>query len=68
MGKRPEMKVIIHYPRTPEGQRDLAARVAQAHADLVARTVAHLDCPIEQKKQLLDAVIADSRAARRDSR
>ncbi len=51
------IKVIVHYPKTEEGKRELADRVARVHADMVNQTLKNLNCPSYQKEQLLDAVI-----------
>ena len=56
--KSTPINVIVHYPKTEEGQRELAARVADVHADFVNRKIQSLNCPTEQKLELLDAVIA----------
>lgn len=49
--------VIVHYPKSEEGKRELAQRVADVHADLVNQTIKKLNCPSDQKVQLLDSVI-----------
>ena len=49
--------VIVHYPKTEEGKRELARRVASVHADMVCQFIQKLNCPSEQKEQLFDAVI-----------
>lgn len=49
--------MIVHYPKTEEGKRELAERVAGVHADMVNQHIKKLNCPSEQKVQLLDAVI-----------
>ena len=51
------INVIVHYPKTIEGQRELAERVAGVHADMVNQHIKKLNCPSDQKVQLLDAVI-----------
>ena len=51
------MNVIANYPKTLEGQRELAERVAGVHASLVNQHIKKLNCPSDQKVQLLDAVI-----------
>ncbi|MGN1313457.1 MAG: hypothetical protein ACI4VG_00410 [Lachnospiraceae bacterium] len=56
--KSAPINVIIHYPKTIEGQCELAERVANVHASLVNRHIQKLNCPSEQKVQLLDAIIA----------
>jgi len=55
--KSDPINLIIHYPRTIEGQRELAERVAGVHADMVRQYIKKLNCPSEQKVQLLDAII-----------
>lgn len=49
--------MIVHYPKTEEGKRELAERVAGVHADMVNQHIKKLNCPSDQKVQLLDAVI-----------
>ena len=45
--------VIVYYPKTEAGQRELANRVA----DIVNHRLQDLNCSSEQKIQLLDAII-----------
>jgi hypothetical protein len=49
--------VIVYYPKTEEGKRELAERVAGVHADTVEQYIKNLNCPSEQKSALLNAVI-----------
>lgn len=51
------INVIVHYPKTIQGQHELAERVAGVHASLVYQHIKKLNCPSNQKIQLLDAVI-----------
>lgn len=51
------IRVIVHYPETEEGKRELEERVAGVHATMVDQYIKKLDRPYEQKMQLLDAVI-----------
>ncbi len=55
--KSAPINVIVHYPKTIEGQRELAERVAGVHSDMVNQHIKKLNCPSDQKVQLLDAVI-----------
>ena len=55
--KSTPINVIVYYPKTEEGKRELAKRVADVHADMVLRYIQKLDCPSWQKEELLDAVI-----------
>ncbi len=50
------IKIIVHYPETPEKQAQFDARVAKFHAEYVAQYIEKLNCPTEQKLKLLDAV------------
>lgn len=49
--------MIVHYPESEEGRRELAQRVAGVHADLVNQTIKKLNCPSKQKAELLDSII-----------
>ena len=55
--KSAPINVIVHYPKTEEGKRELAERVAGVHANMVNQHIKKLNCPSDQKVQLLDAVI-----------
>ena len=55
--KSAPINVIVHYPKTEEGKRELAERVASVHADMVNQHIKKMNCPSDQKVQLLDAVI-----------
>lgn len=49
--------VVVHYPATEQGRRDLAVRAAGVHAELVGSTLQKLECPPAQKCRLLEAVL-----------
>ena len=51
------VNLIVYYPKTEEGQLELAKRVSDVHADVVTRRIKSLNCPTSQKLELLDAVI-----------
>lgn len=51
------MQVIVHYPTTAKGRRELEERVAIAHAEAILYLVQNLSCSKEQKLALLQAVI-----------
>lgn len=62
MGKKSApVNVIFYYPKTEEGQQDLAQRIASVHANFVLQYIRKLNCPSWQKEQLLDAVIKSSK-------
>ena len=52
------INVIVYYPKTEQGKRELAERVAGIHADMANQYIKKLNCPSDQKVELLDAVIA----------
>ena len=56
------MEVIIHLPRSKEGQEELAKRVATVHAQMVHSYISRLECPTGQKVALLDAIQKNIRA------
>ena len=51
------MEISVVLPQTGTGQRALACRIAEAHADWVLCTIDGLSCPAQQKLALLQAVI-----------
>jgi DNA-binding PadR family transcriptional regulator len=51
------INLILYYPKTEEGKRELAQRVADVHAETVKQTVSKLNCSSKQKEQLIDSVI-----------
>lgn len=61
MRKSAPIKLIVHYPTTEEGKRELAGRVADVHAGFVVNTINKLNCPLEEKLELLQAVIDTTR-------
>ena len=55
--KMAPINVIVHFPTTEEGKEDLARRVSDVHAAAVIQRIKELNCPTQQKLDLLDAVI-----------
>lgn len=53
------IEIIVHAPKTKKGNCELAQCVAGVHADVVQQTIQQLDCSVEQKMQILRAVIVD---------
>ena len=51
------INVIVHPPETPEGQAELARRVADIHAASVMQRIKGLNCPASQKLELLDGIM-----------
>ena len=50
------IKIIVHYPKTPEKQALFDDCVAKFHAEYVAQYIEKLSCPTEQKIKLIDAI------------
>lgn len=51
------INLIVYYPKTEEGKEELAKRVSDVHAAAVTQRLKSLNCPTQQKLDLLDAVI-----------
>lgn len=63
MKKHAPINIIVHYPKTEEGKRELRRRVASMRAEIVRNKISKLDWPISEKIRLVDAIIADTKAA-----
>lgn len=61
MKKAALINIIVHYPTTEEGWRELRRRMAIVHADAVLNSVQKLNCPTWQKIKLIDAIIEDAK-------
>lgn len=61
MRKAAPINIIVHFPTTEEGWRELKRRVASVHADAVMNSISKLNCPMWQKIKLLDAIIEDAK-------
>lgn len=51
------VKLKVYYPRTKDGQQELALRAAQVHADYINWKLKQLQYSNRQKIELLDSVI-----------
>ncbi len=51
------IRIVVHWPATAAGKRELARRAADVHADFVLSTICGLDCPATRKRELLQAVL-----------
>lgn len=61
MKKAAPINIIVHYPTTEEGWRELRKRMAIVHADAVLNSVQKLNCPTWQKIKLIDAIIENAK-------
>ena len=56
------INIVVHYPKTEDGWRELKHRMAVVHADAVLNSISKLNCPTSQKERLLQAIIDDTKA------
>ena len=61
MKKAAPINIIVRYPTTEEGWRELRRRMAIVHADAVLNSVQKLNCPTWQKIKLVEAIIEDAK-------
>ena len=54
------INMIVHFPSSEKGKRELANHVADVHALMVNQSLKKLNCPSHQKTQLVDAVITSA--------
>lgn len=47
----------MYYPKTDDGKKKLADRVAEVHADTAFQIIKKINCPLSQKLKLLDKTI-----------
>ncbi len=60
------INLIMYYPKTEEGQMELKKRVSDIYATTVIQRIKSLNCPTNQKLELLDAVIETVKERNRD--
>ena len=56
MPKSQPLKIVMHYPKSEEGMRQLTQRVAQAHADAVIHKVNGTRGSVRERIELMKAV------------
>lgn len=59
------MKVIMHYPDTPEKQEELAHQVAKCHAKSVITCINTLPCTYKEKLNLIEKIIRETKNYKR---
>lgn len=57
MRKRGQVHIIIYYPTSANGKQELARRVSEVHASAINQRLKSLNCPTQQKLDLLDVII-----------
>lgn len=50
------MTVVMNFPKTAQGMKELENRVAAAHAMAAKNYIKNLSCPAEQKVKLINAI------------
>ena len=61
MRKSAPINIVVHYPTTEEGQRELRRRVAIVRADAMLNSILKLKCSDREKLRLLNAIIRDAK-------
>ncbi len=51
------MEISVIYPSLQKDKEEIAKRMANFHAEIANRLIQELDCPIDQKFELLSAVM-----------
>lgn len=64
MPKSQPFKIVMHYPKTEEGMRQLTQRVAHAHADAVIHKVNGTRGSVRERIELMKAVINAAKSGR----
>lgn len=59
------MKIIMHYPDTPEKQEELAHQVAKCHAKSVLTYINTLPCTYDEKLNLIEKIIKETKNSKR---
>lgn len=55
------IEILLHEPDTVQKQEELDRRIAKLHAQYVEQYIEKLNCPVEQKLKLIDAVVCKIR-------
>lgn len=64
MPKSQPFKIVMHYPQTEDGIRQLSQRVAQAHADAVIHQINGARGSVKEKIELMKAVTSATKHER----
>ncbi|HHU06476.1 MAG TPA: hypothetical protein GXZ65_08365 [Clostridiales bacterium] len=51
------MEIIVHYPKSEKDKRELERLKSALDAKVIGDYISKLDCPLSQKKAILDLVI-----------
>ena len=61
MRKAAPINIVVHYPTTAEGWRELRKRMAEVRANATLNSIQKLKCPTWQKIKLVEAIIEDAK-------
>lgn len=64
MPKSQPFKIVMHYPKTEEGMRQLTQRVAHAHADAVIHKVNGTRGSVRERIELMKTVTNAAKSER----
>ncbi len=64
MPKSQPFKIVMHYPQTEDGMRQLSQRVAQAHADTVIHKANGTRGSVRERIELMKAVTNAAKSER----
>ncbi len=56
MPKSQPIKLVMHYPKTEEGIRQLSQQVAEAHAEAVIHKISSTRSSVKEKIAMMQAV------------
>lgn len=48
------MKIVVHYPKSPDDIKKLTEKVADIHAAAIEAKIKNLPCPKEQKAEIIE--------------
>lgn len=68
MPKSQPIKLVMHYPKTEEGMRQLSLRVAQAHAEAVVHKISSARSSVKEKIAMMQAVANTAKTERQISK
>ena len=66
MRKQGQVNIIMHFPKTEKDKDALAHRISDVHASAVNQRIKSLNCPTQQKLNLLDAIIETAKVRSRN--
>lgn len=55
------MEIKIHYPKTEKDMKELQRCKSALDARLIGEYISKLDCPLSQKKAILDSYIEEQK-------